>query len=258
MMSPPPSITTQGKDVASDTPPLSSAALSPPSSSAALSPPSSSAASPPPPLSAASSSAPPTSPTSTTTDAATTQAAPAPSRGNSGLVATNGTTGDASSSTTSGGAVGLGWNGQSGTDVSSFLGSGSKLSWYTNWADSPSSNMGSLEYVPQVWGTPSVAGVKGASASWPAGTTNVLSFNEREHVRLRDELELRSHHVADQSSSVGGSQISPSDAATAHKQWVQNLGGDYKIGAPAVARGGTTWFNVSLSALGEERRLRPD
>ena len=76
-------------------------------------------------------------------------------------------------------AVGIDWNGESGTKISSFMGTGSKLGWYTNWALQPGAGMGSLEFVPQVWGSDSVAGVGSAASSWPSGTKHVLSFNER-------------------------------------------------------------------------------
>ena len=46
-------------------------------------------------------------------------------------------------------------------------------------------------------------------------------------------------------SAVGGSGIAADVAAQQHIQWVNNLGGDYKIGSPAVARGSTQWMDVS-------------
>ncbi len=80
-----------------------------------------------------------------------------------------------------GNAVGIGWNAQSGTNIKSLTGEpGSKLSWYYNWDLPPSPNMAGLEFVPQVWGSGSVPGVKGSDAKWPSGTKYVLSFNERE------------------------------------------------------------------------------
>jgi hypothetical protein len=70
-------------------------------------------------------------------------------------------------------------NGDTGP-VSAFTGSGSKLSWYYNWALDSNSDSAGLEFVPMVWGEASVSGVKASSAKWKAqGVTHVLGFNER-------------------------------------------------------------------------------
>lgn len=122
-------------------------------------------------------------------------------------------------------------NGGSGTDVESFLGSGSKLSWYYDWSVNPLSGWDELEFVPQVWSAADVTAVQGAESSWPSGTNYVLSFNE-----------------PDQSSANGGSDIDAATAATLHQQWVSSLGGDYTIASPAVARGGIQWMQDWVSA----------
>ena len=46
-------------------------------------------------------------------------------------------------------------------------------------------------------------------------------------------------------ANVGGSNIDARTAATKHIQWVKDLGGNYQIGAPGVARGSTKWMDVS-------------
>jgi hypothetical protein len=51
--------------------------------------------------------------------------------------------------------------------------------------------------------------------------------------------------IADMGSNVGGSNIAASKAATLHQEWVTNLGGQYLIGSPAVARGSKKWMDVS-------------
>lgn len=58
-------------------------------------------------------------------------------------------------------------------------------------------------------------------------------------------------------SQVGGSNITPQKAAEKHIEWVKNLGGDYQIGAPGVARGSAKWLDVGccvIRACGGARR----
>jgi hypothetical protein len=63
--------------------------------------------------------------------------------------------------------------------------------------------------------------------SW--GVSHILSFNE-----------------PDQTRAVGGSEIAATNAADAHKRaFTAEVAGKYKIGAPAVARGGKKWLSVS-------------
>ena len=113
--------------------------------------------------------------TSTATPPTTSSLAPAPTPSTSTAVV------GGSGGGVHGGAVGLGWNDESGTNIESFLSvPGSKLSWYYNWALTPTSSASGLEFIPQVWGSGSIAGLKAAKPSWPAGTEYVMSFNERE------------------------------------------------------------------------------
>jgi len=51
--------------------------------------------------------------------------------------------------------------------------------------------------------------------------------------------------IADMDGIVGGSNIAAAKAATLHQEWVTNLGGQYLIGSPAVARGSKKWMDVS-------------
>jgi hypothetical protein len=65
----------------------------------------------------------------------------------------------------------------------------------------------------------------------------------------------RADGIADMGSNVGGSNIAAAKAATLHQEWVSNLGGQYLIGSPAVARGSKKWMDVSLSSILHEFRL---
>jgi hypothetical protein len=49
-------------------------------------------------------------------------------------------------------------------------------------------------------------------------------------------------------NNVGGSNIGAASAATLHQKWVKDLGGQYLIGSPAVARGGKKWMDDWLAA----------
>jgi hypothetical protein len=56
-------------------------------------------------------------------------------------------------------------------------------------------------------------------------------------------------------SNVGGSNIAAAKAAALHQEWVTNLGGQYLIGSPAVARGSKKWMDVSLTGILQEYKL---
>jgi Glycosyl hydrolase catalytic core len=127
-------------------------------------------------------------------------------------------------------------------DNSVWTQSGSDLTWYYNYAASPSPSLAgsSLEFVPMLFTTPPsttdttfLDGVK----SLISGGTNikyVLSFNE-----------------PDGTTSTGGSNISPQAAAQA---WIRELAPlqkmGIKVGAPAVtgATGGFTWLSDFFTA----------
>lgn len=107
----------------------------------------------------------------------TSQQAPAPTDDTVVAIGTGGSTGDtgSSSGSTSNGA-GLAINDQSIKSFSGFL--KGNLGWYTGWATTSLKGTDGLEWVPQVHGLGSVAGIKDASKSW-LGVRSVLSFNER-------------------------------------------------------------------------------
>ncbi|ODN73313.1 hypothetical protein L202_07859 [Cryptococcus amylolentus CBS 6039] len=116
--------------------------------------------------------------------------------------------------------------GSDDTGYSSYSGA-ANLQWYYSWALDPWAVSGK-EFVPMVWGRDSVSQVSGRTFD---GSSYILGFNE-----------------PDQTSAVGGSAISASDAASLHQQWTGALSQSLKIGSPAVARGSTDWFNNWLSA----------
>ncbi|ODN99112.1 hypothetical protein I350_07267 [Cryptococcus amylolentus CBS 6273] len=119
-----------------------------------------------------------------------------------------------------------GWQGFSGV---------AGLEWYWNWGlvsfDLPDS-----QFVPCVWGSEMANAFDQATIdAYPSGTSHIMSFNE-----------------PDQTIAVGGSDITEAEAATLHQAWTAQLGtSSLKVGAPAVARGSTTWFNNWLTACGE-------
>jgi hypothetical protein len=97
------------------------------------------------------------------------------------------------------------------------------------------------------WGTGSAEAFAANSANFRAwGVNSLMSFNEPDvslpqfcHYRL-----LRTNEQ--QGFDVGGSSISPADAAVAHQQiFNATLAAEYRIGSPAVARGGQAWLQVS-------------
>jgi len=79
----------------------------------------------------------------------------------------------------------------------------------------------------------------------------LVSMNVSDH-----QLEIcRADGIADMGSNVGGSNIAAAKAATLHQEWVTNLGGQYLIGSPAVARGSKKWMDVSLSVVLKKQKL---
>ena len=99
------------------------------------------------------------------------------------------------------------------------LASSAAISWAYNWGSSSAGLSSSLEYVPMLWGLSGqqdnfVANTKTAIA---AGAKYIMAFNE-----------------PDMTKNYGGSQISPGDAATGYKQYMQQFAGKAQLGAPAV------------------------
>ncbi|KAK8206930.1 hypothetical protein M8818_004765 [Zalaria obscura] len=147
--------------------------------------------------------------------------------------ATASTTADAASS---GGKRGLAYNDASLTtcfDTSSLVG------WAYNWASSASGTLSSnYEYVPLLWGTSSDftdSWSTNAQAAIDAGSTHLMGFNE-----------------PDLSSQ---SNLSPSEAASAWKTYMEPFAGKAKLGAPAVTNGGgamgLTWLSEFLDACSD-------
>ena len=101
-----------------------------------------------------------------------------------------------------------------------FLGTGSKISWSYNWAQTGDSKSG-LEFVPMMWSTG-----KGFPNTWEAnakkmiaaGSKALFSFNEPDHEEQAN--------------------MSPQAAAAAHKQYMNPFQGQARIGTPSVTNGG--------------------
>src|ERR1700722_12164705 len=100
---------------------------------------------------------------------------------------------------------------------------GSDLTWYYNYGANPSSAYvhTNLQFVPQLWGTPSSQSFLSSVQSQLAGGTNityVLSFNE-----------------PDGTTSTGGSNISPTQAASIWQQELEPLRtSGVKLGLPCT------------------------
>ncbi|MCJ1248456.1 hypothetical protein MMC30_005674 [Trapelia coarctata] len=99
------------------------------------------------------------------------------------------------------------------------LESSAAISWAYNWGSSSDGLSKSLEYVPMLWGLGGqqdnfVANTKTAIAN---GAKYIMAFNEPDMVH-----------------KYGGSEINPSDAAAAYKQYMQQFAGKAQLGAPAV------------------------
>lgn len=120
---------------------------------------------------------------------------------------------------TSGAKRGLSFNDPALTNAFS---QSSKIAWTYNWGQSPTGTVpSSFEFVPMLWGLedeftgPWAAAASSAIAS---GSKHLLSFNEPD--------------LASQSN------ISPSDAAAGHKQYMNPFSGQALIGSPAITNGG--------------------
>jgi len=125
--------------------------------------------------------------------------------------------------------------------------SGSDLTWYYNYQVQPSAayshlSQSEFEFVPMLWGLNNESFVSEVTSLIRSGMniSRVLTFNE-----------------PDGSFDTGGSQISPTNAASrwiADVEPLRKLG--IKVGAPAVTgwSGGLTWlasFFASCEAQGE-------
>ena len=105
------------------------------------------------------------------------------------------------------------------------LESSNAISWAYNWGSDSAGLSTSLEYVPMLWGLGGqqdnfVANTKAAIAK---GSKYIMAFNEPDMVQ-----------------KYGGSDINPSDAAKAYKQYMQPFKGQAALGAPAVTNANQT------------------
>ncbi|MCJ1351374.1 MAG: hypothetical protein MMC33_001358 [Icmadophila ericetorum] len=105
------------------------------------------------------------------------------------------------------------------------------IGWAYNYGPTNDGEAKGLKFVPMLWGntenyTPTW--VSDANAAIAAGDDSIMAFNE-----------------PDQPNDVGGSAISPSDAAASYKQYMAPFNGKILLGAPAVSNG-----NQSNPAMG--------
>ncbi|KAK3674483.1 hypothetical protein LTR78_005569 [Recurvomyces mirabilis] len=137
-----------------------------------------------------------------------------------------------SSAPSTGGKRGLAYNDVS---LTSAFGGSAHVGWGYNWGSSSGGLSSSLNYIPLLWGTRSdftSVWAANAQAAINAGSTHLMSFNE-------PDLSTQAN-------------MSPQDAATAWKQYMEPFAGKAKLCAPAVTNGGgemgLTWLSNFLSA----------
>lgn len=117
----------------------------------------------------------------------------------------------------------------------------SDLTWYYDYTDTPAAaysnhSQEEFEFVPMLWGSANSSGFASEIKSQITSgrnITHVLTFNE-----------------PDGTSSTGGSEISPADAASIWLKDVEPLRNEsIKIGAPAVtgSQSGLTWLSEFFS-----------
>ncbi|KAE8449253.1 hypothetical protein EG329_008420 [Mollisiaceae sp. DMI_Dod_QoI] len=118
--------------------------------------------------------------------------------------------------------------------LSGFLSSSSQVSWAYNWG-STASGLSGLEYIPMLWGLGSDhtnGWSSAASSAIAAGAPALLGFNEPDY--------------------SGQANLSPSDAASGWKEYMQPFAGKAKLVSPAVTNGGSpmglTWIENFISA----------
>ncbi|KAJ9653164.1 hypothetical protein H2198_007626 [Neophaeococcomyces mojaviensis] len=129
-------------------------------------------------------------------------------------------------------------------DYNIFTSKSSPLKWYYNWSPYPVGNPRSfrnLEFVPLIHNLDSLSNDLSQLSNLPSTSTHLLTFNE-----------------PDGSTSGGGSNISPSDAAAAYIHSIAPLsrsnGGKFLISHPSTTGtlSGLNWlrsFNTSCYAL---------
>ena len=100
------------------------------------------------------------------------------------------------------------------------LTSSSKISWGYNWGSSPA-GLEHVKFVPTLWGTSSLytdTWSKNAQSAIESGSTHLFSFNEPDH--------------------SAQSSMSPQDAATAWKKYMEPFAGKAQLCSPSVTNGG--------------------
>jgi hypothetical protein len=135
----------------------------------------------------------------------------------------------------SSGKRGLAFNDAKLTDC---LTSSSKISWGYNWGSSPSGLSDSIKFIPTLWGTASMytdSWSDNAKKAIGSGSTHLFSFNEPD--------------LAAQSN------MSPQDAATAYKKYMEPFAGQAKLCAPSVTNGagsmGLGWLKSFLESCSD-------
>jgi hypothetical protein len=141
----------------------------------------------------------------------------------------------AASSTASSSSGKTGKRGVSYNDASltGCLTSSSAISWAYNWGSSSSGLSDSVKFIPTLWGTASMftnSWSENAKSAIESGSTHLFSFNEPD--------------LSEQAN------MSPSEAATAWKQYMEPFAGQAKLCAPSVTNGGgsmgLTWLSSFL------------
>lgn len=127
------------------------------------------------------------------------------------------------------------------SDDQIWVGNNSDLTWYYDYTGMPAAaysnrSQEEFEFVPMLWGSANSSGfasdIKSQITSG-RNITHILTFNE-----------------PDGTSSTGGSEISPADAASIWIKDVEPLRNEsIKVGAPAVtgSQGGLTWLSEFFS-----------
>lgn len=130
------------------------------------------------------------------------------------------------------GKRGLAYNDAKLTDC---LTSSSKITWGYNWGSSSAGLSDSIKFIPTLWGPASEftgSWSENAKSAIASGSTHLFSFNEPD--------------ISSQSN------MSPQDAATNYKKYMQPLAGEAKLCAPSVSNGGDgmglSWLKEFLAA----------
>jgi hypothetical protein len=141
----------------------------------------------------------------------------------------------ASSSSGKTGKRGVAYNDAKLTDC---LVSSPEVSWGYNWGSSSSGLSDSVKYIPTLWGPASEfsnAWSSNAQSAIDSGSTHLFSFNEPD--------------LAAQSN------LSPSEAATAYKKYMEPFAGKAKLCAPSVTNGGgsmgLSWLSSFLESCSD-------